>query len=111
MSKTWFTQWRLKPDAQASKDMQPVRGEGKILSVDQTLGHGTMEIKGETVLFWWQNQLRFGAQGVDVLALQKSPEMQTVPVALNVQVGDWVAFKGYKMQGEIYVTGAQVIRK
>ncbi|MCL2648008.1 MAG: hypothetical protein FWD61_13520 [Phycisphaerales bacterium] len=98
-------------ETQNPKEMLPVMGEGKVLSVDQTLGQGTMEVKGKTVTFWWQNRIQMGASGTDKEQLLQSPEAREMTVSFHAQVGDWVSFKGYQMQGEIFITGATVIKK
>ena len=90
------------------KAMVAMAGEGKILSVNHALGEGTMMVKGKTEKFGWRTQMqvvarRDGATG--------APEMQTVTMQFEPQVGDWIEFKGLRTRGEILMTGARVVRK
>jgi hypothetical protein len=86
----------------------PVTGWGKLVSVDQVLGMGVMEVEGEPVNFWWQNRLQLAAHGEGALG---APEMKQVQVPFNAKVGDSIYFKGFKTRGEIYVTAARVGKK
>jgi len=92
------------PDPRA---MIPMAGEGKILSLDQAIGWGTIEVKGQKMTFWWRSLVQTTARD----GAGHAPELRSVTVPFNAEAGDSVEFRGYKMHGELFVTNARVVKK
>jgi hypothetical protein len=82
--------------------LTPTEGHGTVLSIDQNLGTGTLDIDGEVVTFWWNNQPSY----VGSLA---NPEPTKASHPLNANVGDTLYFRGVENRGDIYITASAAI--
>jgi hypothetical protein len=96
--------------------MVKVQGYGRLLSVNQVLGAGTLEIDGKTVNFWWENRVERPAMAPrgtdqDRAAMVAAPDASRYTIPFKAQVGDVIYFQGLTSRGDIFLTGAIVKKK
>jgi hypothetical protein len=96
------------PSLTNAPEFTPITDQAKIVSINQTLGMGSMQLRGETINFWWQNNIRRAAEGPAVLS--NSLETSTIPILFNAAPGDTIVFRGFITRGEIYITTASTLK-
>jgi hypothetical protein len=98
-----------------SKAVGFVRGQARVLSVDERLGLAVLEIDGQRVPAYWQKEVARAEGGAKV---QDSPirppvgvyrEPTVRPVTFPAQVGDVIAYVGLRTGNDLLLRGVQVI--
>jgi hypothetical protein len=103
-----------------------VRGEGKILELNYTVGAGILEVDGKRTRIYWQTQadvpsmsasarhetkqFNVGDKATPVGSIQTEIPEEDRKYKRNfpAHVGDVIIYQGLEMWGEIYVTGLEV---
>ena len=79
-----------------------VRGTGKILTLNQKMGSGTITTSDGPRNFWWQ------VESVVPSNDKEAPEPNIIHYTFPAKEGDTIEYKGVQTYGDIFITALEV---
>lgn len=78
-----------------------VQGQARVLAIEPVLGTVRLQTDSGERLGWWENRITYAQP--DGTATRENP--------FPARVGDRIQFHALEMNGDLYITAAQVIRR